>query len=78
MPETGHATQQELIDEARTLIERLLPVVGNLRENQAEFVTTLHGKIQQYRDRAFVSPAQLFWLRDLQKYVPDERQANLF
>lgn len=78
MPETGHATKEDLINEARTLVERLLLVVGNLRDNQAEFVTSLSAKMQQYGDRAFVSPAQLFWLRDLQKYVPDERQESLF
>jgi hypothetical protein len=79
MPETGHATKQDLINEAQTLCSRLLPHVGALRENEREFVETLNAKIQQYGERAFVSAKQLFWLRDIeQKHVPDERQESLF
>jgi hypothetical protein len=78
MPETGHATQEDLINEARTLVERVFPHRSRLNENAAVFVAQMHSKIQQYGDQAFVSPAQLFWLRDLQKHVPDERQATLF
>jgi hypothetical protein len=79
MPETGHATKQDLINEAQTLCARLMPYIGNLRENECEFVTTLDEKLRKYGNGTFVSAKQLFWLRDLeQKHVPDERQTALF
>lgn len=79
MPETGHTTKQDLINEAVTLTERLLPHLSALRENEREFVESLNGKLRQYGYEAFVSAKQLFWLRDLeQKHVPDERQESLF
>lgn len=78
MPETGHANKKELIDEARKLVTRLVAVKHKLRENECEFVMSLDDKLRQYGYGAFVSPKQLFWLRDLeQKHVPDERQMNL-
>lgn len=79
MPETGHATKKDLIDEARTLVGRLIPVKHKLRENECEFVVSLDEKLKTYGYGAFVSPKQLFWLRDLEeKNVPDERQTDLF
>jgi hypothetical protein len=78
MPETGHSTKEELIDEARTLVSRLVAVKHRLRENECEFVMSLDEKLRTYGYGAFVSPKQLFWLRDLeQKYADDPRQMNL-
>lgn len=79
MPETGHATKKKLIDEARELVARLVPVKHKLRENECEFVMSLDEKLKTYGYGAFVSPKQLFWLRDLEeRNVPDERQGGLF
>jgi hypothetical protein len=78
MPETGHANKKDLIDEARTLVQRLVPVKHKLRENECEFVMSLDEKLRRYGYNAFLSPKQLFWLRDLeQRHVPDERQMSL-
>lgn len=78
MPETGHTTKEELIDEAQTLVARLVTVKHKLRENECEFVLSLDEKLRRYGYGAFVSPKQLFWLRDLeQRYVDDPRQMNL-
>jgi len=78
MPETGHETKKDLINEAVTLVARLVKVKHKLRENECEFVMSLDDKLRQYGYGAFVSPKQLFWLRDLeQRYVPDERQMSL-
>lgn len=79
MPETGHATREDLINEAQTLCSRLMPHIGALRDNEREFVESLDAKLKQYGSGAFVSARQLFWLRDLeQKYVPDRRQEISF
>jgi hypothetical protein len=79
MPETGHANKKELIDEARTLVTRLVAVKHRLRENECEFVLSMDEKLKTYGYGAFVSAKQLFWMRDLeQRYVPDERQTDLF
>lgn len=79
MPETGRATKVALIDKARALVTRLVAVKHKLRENECEFVLSLDEKIRRYGYGAFVSSAQLNWLRILDKqYVPDERQTNLF
>jgi len=79
MPETGHATKEDLINEAQTLVARLVAVKHKLRENECEFVMSLDEKIRQYGYSAFVSSAQMDWLRILdKKHVLDERQAGLF
>jgi hypothetical protein len=78
MPETGDKTKEDLINEAQTLVARLVLVKHKLRENECEFVMRLDDKLRRYGYGAFVSEKQLFWLRDLdQKHVPDERQMNL-
>ena len=60
-------------------MDRLLPVVGRLRDNQADFVRSLSRKLAQYGEQTFLSEPQLVWLRALDKsHAPDERQATLF
>jgi hypothetical protein len=77
--ETGHKSKEELIAEAKNLVSRLTPVVGKMRANEAEFIRSMGDKLKRYDVETFVSPAQLFWMRDLdERYVPDPRQAALF
>ncbi len=79
MPETGHATKEALINEAQTLVTRLVAVKHKLRENECEFVMSLDEKLKTYGYGAFVSDKQMNWLKILDKqYVPDERQTGLF
>jgi hypothetical protein len=79
MPETGHASKKDMIDEARALVERLVQVKHKLRENECEFVMSLDEKLKQYGYGAFVSDKQVNWLKILDKqHSPDERQADLF
>lgn len=78
MPETGHTTKEELINEAQALVTRLVAVKHKLRENECEFVISMDEKLRRYGYGTFVSPKQMDWLRILDKnYVPDERQMNL-
>lgn len=77
--ETGHKSKEELIAEASKLVERLTPVVGKMRENEAEFIRSMSEKLKRFGAETFVSPRQLFWMRDLdERYVPDPRQVALF
>jgi len=79
MPDTGHASKQDPIAEAQALVDRLLPVVGRLRDKQRDFVTQMAAKLKQYGPQTYVSDAQLEWLRALDKsHAPDERQGALF
>jgi hypothetical protein len=79
MPETGHATKKDLIDETRELVSRLVEVKHKLKERECEFVLSMDEKLRTYGYGAFVSAKQLFWLRDLEeRLVPDERQTGLF
>lgn len=78
MPETGHATKQDLIDEARTLVERLVKVKHKLRKNECEFVLQLDEKLRRYGYGAYVSERQMSWLKILDKqHSLDERQMSL-
>jgi len=79
MPEVLDPKKRDLIFEVATLIDRLLPVISALRENEADFLRSLNAKVERYGVEAFVSAAQLNWLRDLEKrYAPDPRQESLF
>lgn len=78
MPQTGHANKKDLIDEARKRVERLVTVKHKLRENECEFILALDDKFRRYGYSAYLSKAQMDWLRILDKqYVPDERQMSL-
>lgn len=78
MLETKRKTNVAWINEAYTLVRRLVPVKHKLQENECEFVTSLDEKLKQYGYGAFVSDKQMAWLKILDKqYSPDERQMNL-
>lgn len=67
----------ELVKEALDLIDVLLPHIGRLRENEAQFVNELHAKVEQYVVRTYLSDKQMNWLRGLAKdHVPDPRQTS--
>jgi len=80
MPEAGagRSTNVAWINEAYTLVKRLVAVKHKLRENECEFVMSLDEKLKTYGYGTRVSDKQMNWLRILDKqYVPDERQMNL-
>lgn len=78
MPETERKTNVAWINEAYTLVKRLIPLKHRLAENECEFVLSLDEKLRRYGYGAFISDAQMKWLRILDKqYVPDERQMSL-
>lgn len=76
MPE--NKTNVAWINEAHTLVKRLITVKHKLRENECEFVMSLDEKLGRYGYGTRVSDKQMDWLRILDKnYVPDERQMSL-
>ncbi|HEY7184333.1 MAG TPA: hypothetical protein VIC84_23055 [Blastocatellia bacterium] len=71
--------KEKLIDEAQTLVARIVSVKFKLRENECQFVMELDEKLKRYGYGTFVSDKQMNWLKILDKqYSPDERQAELF
>lgn len=75
---TGTVTKLDSFSEAKLLVAALLPHRSRLRDNQRDFVESLVIKFEKYGDNAFISEAQLNWLRELQKHLPDDRQESLF
>jgi hypothetical protein len=70
---------KELALAAAPLVERLVAVIGRLRENEAEFVSSMHEKFGRYGADTYVSDKQLKWLKDLDRqHAPDPRQVALF
>lgn len=59
----------ELRDEAEELIERLSDRSEALTERDAEFVTSLAERFEQYGERTRVTRPQVFWLRDIAERV---------
>jgi hypothetical protein len=78
MPETDRQKKEKLIDEAREVVARLVTVKHKLRENECEFVLGLEEKLKRYGCGAYLSAAQMNWLRILDgRHSPDERQMSL-
>jgi hypothetical protein len=58
-------TDAEKVTEARKHIEALKPLVHKMNGNEADFITKLAKRFEEYGDRTYISNKQLFFLRDL-------------
>lgn len=58
-------TPEERAREAKRLAESLLDTTPAMKEHEREFVEKMAERTQEYGEQTFVSPKQLFWLRDL-------------
>lgn len=49
---------------------KLIDAAGAMSDREREFVEKLYERYEQYQEQTYVSPKQLFWLRDLlEKYL---------
>ena len=58
-------TDAEKVTEARKHVEVLIDHVAAMAPKEADFITKLAERFEQYGDRTFISNKQLFWLRDI-------------
>lgn len=58
-------TDAEKVTEARQHVEILKDHIAAMAPNEADFITKLAERFEQYGDKTFISNRQLFWLRDL-------------
>lgn len=58
-------SNQDRIDEAQKLIDRLYDTYNNgeLTNNESQFVESIESRLQQ--NNPYISPKQIFWLRDI-------------
>jgi hypothetical protein len=61
--EASGANQKQRASEAQRILEQLDE--SALTTDEADFVTGLIDRFEKYGDQTFVSPKQLFWLRDI-------------
>lgn len=58
-------TDAEKVTEARNHVEVLMDHIAAMAPNEADFISKLAHRFEQYGDRTFISNKQLFWLRDI-------------
>jgi len=67
--ETGKSLE-EMAKEATDIATQLIDSTQAMAEHEARFVIGVLERLEKYGDRTFISPKQLFWLRDLlEKYL---------
>lgn len=63
--ETGHATMRERAEEVGRLLASISSNIESLGYNENIFVNSMIERYHEFGDGLWVSPQQLFWLRDI-------------
>lgn len=64
-------TPIERVQEAEEPCRRLKEQEPRLRDKELEFVNDITERLERFQDDTFVSPKQIFWLRDIYQRLTD-------
>ena len=61
---------EDAAKEVGEITDKLADAIAAMQSHEEKFVQSMYDRHAQYGDKMFVSPKQLFWLRDLlEKYL---------
>ena len=66
--ETGQSKEED-VREAQQLLDLVTDDAEGMTSKEQEFIYDMQGRFDQYQERTFVSPRQLFWLRAIRDRV---------